>query len=245
MLAVDLTRWRVMGWWLVGNSPWKRFRLGIKRAIDVVVAGSILVVLSPIYVVIYVLVQVKMGRPAIFTQQRPGFHGEPFMVQKFRTMINTTHDEQGNRLGDAERTPKLGHLLRKTSLDELPQLVSVLKGDMSLVGPRPLLMEYLPQYTPEQMRRHDVRPGITGWAQVNGRNNTKFSERFVLDVWYVDNWSLKLDMIIVLKTIKRVLRGSGVVTGQGVEEFDDLGFLMHREQGSTAPQGSVAKDGEN
>lgn len=192
------------------------------------VAGGLLIVLSPVYLVVYVLVQIMMGRPAIFKQARPGLKGKPFMVQKFRTMINQTHDADGNRLSDAERTPKLGHLLRKTSLDELPQLVSVVKGDMSLVGPRPLLMEYLPKYTPEQMRRHDVRPGITGWAQVNGRNNTKFSERFRMDVWYVDNWSLKLDIVIILKTIKRVAGGSGVVTGQAYSEFDDLGFLKHR-----------------
>lgn len=207
------------------GGPWKRFRLSIKRAIDVLVAGGALLILSPVYLVIYVLVNIKMGRPAIFTQQRPGLHGDPFMVRKFRTMINATHDEEGNRLGDAQRTPKLGHFLRKTSLDELPQLVSVLRGDMSLIGPRPLLMSYLPQYTPEQMRRHEMRPGITGWAQVNGRNNTKFSERFKLDVWYVDNWSLTLDAKILLTTIKRVIRGSGVVTGQSAEDFDDLGFL--------------------
>lgn len=204
---------------------WRRLRLGIKRAIDVIMAGGLLILLAPVYLIVFILVHLRMGRPAIFTQQRPGLHGNPFMVRKFRTMMNQTHDAEGNRLGDAERTPKLGHFLRKTSLDELPQLVSVVKGDMSLVGPRPLLMEYLPKYTPEQMRRHAMRPGITGWAQVNGRNNTRFSERFKMDVWYVDNWSLKLDLIIVMKTIKRVLGGSGVVTGQSVEEFDDLGFL--------------------
>lgn len=207
------------------EGNWKRFRLKVKRAIDIVVAGGLLLVLSPVYLTVYVLVRIKMGSPAIFTQTRPGLHGEPFMVRKFRTMITATHDSKGNPLGDAERTPKLGLMLRKTSLDELPQLISVLRGDMSLIGPRPLLMEYLPKYTPEQMRRHEMRPGITGWAQVNGRNNTKFSERFRMDVWYVDNWSLLLDLKIMLKTIKRVVRGSGVVTGQKVEDFDDLGFL--------------------
>ena len=204
---------------------WNQFRLRVKRAIDILVAGGLLLVLSPIYLVVYVLVRIKMGSPAIFTQTRPGLHGKPFMVRKFRTMITATHEKNGNPLGDAERTPQLGLMLRKTSLDELPQLISVLRGDMSLIGPRPLLMEYLPKYTPEQMRRHEMRPGITGWAQVNGRNNTKFSERFILDVWYVDNWSLLLDLKIILKTIKRVASGSGVVTGQKVEEFDDLGFL--------------------
>lgn len=206
-------------------SSWKRIRLKVKRAIDIVIAGGLLLVLSPVYLAVYVLVRIKMGSPAIFTQQRPGLHGQPFMVRKFRTMTAATTDLEGRPLGDAERTPQLGITLRKTSLDELPQLVSVLRGDMSLIGPRPLLMEYLPKYTAEQKRRHDMRPGITGWAQVNGRNNTRFSERFKLDVWYVDHWSLKLDAIILLKTIKRVIGGSGVVTGQKVEDFDDLGFL--------------------
>lgn len=204
---------------------WKRFRLGIKRLIDIVVAGGLLIVLSPVYLAVYILVRLKMGRPAIFTQIRPGLHGKPFSVRKFRTMITATTDASGRLLGDAERTPALGQTLRKTSLDELPQLVSVLRGDMSLVGPRPLLMEYLPKYTAEQARRHDMRPGITGWAQVNGRNYTRFSERFRLDVWYVDNWSLMLDARIMWKTVLNVVRGSGVVTGQSVEDFDDVGFL--------------------
>lgn len=209
----------------MGQNPWRRFRLGIKRGIDIVVSVAALIVLSPVYLATYLLVLLKMGSPAIFTQLRPGLHGEPFMVRKFRTMIMSTSDESGNLLADAERTPKLGHILRKTSLDELPQLISVLRGDMSLIGPRPLRIAYLDRYTSEQARRHDMRPGITGLAQVNGRNSTKFSERFILDVWYVDNWSLLLDFKIILKTIKRVAGGSGVVTGQKVEDFDDLGFL--------------------
>jgi lipopolysaccharide/colanic/teichoic acid biosynthesis glycosyltransferase len=131
----------------------------------------------------------------------------------------------GRRLTDAERIGRLGTFLRKTSLDELPQLLNVLRGDMSLVGPRPLLIEYLDKYTSEQARRHEMRPGITGWAQVNGRNYTKFSERFRLDVWYVDNWSLMLDARILWRTVLNVVRGSGVVTGQSVEDFDDVGFL--------------------
>ena len=226
--------------------PWRRFRLGIKRVVDVLVSGALLVVLSPVYLIVYVLVQSKMGRPAIFTQQRPGLYGRPFIVRKFRTMVTSTTDCDGNMLGDADRTPAFGHFLRKTSLDEIPQLVSVFKGDMSLIGPRPLLMQYLPRYNPEQMRRHDMRPGITGWAQVNGRNTTKFSERFRMDVWYVDNWSLRLDVIILLKTVKRVLRGSGVVTGQSVDDFDDLGFLTQADsiQTSTRQQpDSMSKEG--
>ena len=209
----------------VGQQPWRRLRLGIKRAIDVTIAAVALVLLSPVYLAVYGLVRVRMGHPVIFTQARPGLHGKPFVVRKFRTMVTATHSNDGRVLGDADRTPKLGLFLRKTSLDELPQLISVLRGDMSLVGPRPLLMEYLPQYTPEQARRHDMRPGITGWAQVNGRNYTKFSERFRLDVWYVDNWSLMLDAKILAMTVRNVARGSGVITGQNVEDFDDVGFL--------------------
>lgn len=207
------------------TGGWKRFRLGIKRLADIVISGGLLIALSPVYLAVYVLVRLKMGRPAIFTQVRPGLNGQPFSVRKFRTMITATTDADGRLLGDSERTPALGQMLRKTSLDELPQLVSVLRGDMSLIGPRPLLMEYLPKYTPEQARRHDMRPGITGWAQVNGRNYTRFSERFRLDVWYVDNWSLLLDARILFKTVLNVARGSGVVTGQSVEDFDDVGFL--------------------
>lgn len=208
----------------MGDKPWLRFRLGIKRAIDILVAGGLLFALHPVYLVVYVLVRLKMGSPAIFTQTRPGLHGKPFMVRKFRTMITAIQDEEGNPLGDAERTPQLGLMLRKTSLDELPQLISVLRGDMSLIGPRPLLMEYLPKYTPEQMRRHEMRPGITGWAQVNGRQNALFSQRFENDVWYVDNWSLTLDLRIVIRTVRNVLNGKGVITGQNVMEVDDVGF---------------------
>ena len=213
----------------MGQYPWRRLRFGIKRGIDVIVAGGLLLALFPAYLVIYLIVHHKMGHPAIFTQVRPGLRGKPFVVRKFRTMITTTVDDCGLPLGDAARTPKLGHFLRKTSLDELPQLISVLRGDMSLVGPRPLLMEYLHQYTPEQARRHEMRPGITGWAQVNGRNHTKFSERFKLDVWYVDHWSLMLDAKILWMTARNVAHGSGVITGQNVEDFDDVGFLSGGE----------------
>lgn len=213
----------------MGQHPWIRLRFGIKRAIDVIVAGGLLFALLPLYLAIYVIVRRKLGHPAIFTQVRPGLGGKPFVVRKFRTMITKTVDENGLPLGDAARTPELGHVLRKTSLDELPQLISVLRGDMSLVGPRPLLMEYLDQYTPEQARRHEMRPGITGWAQVNGRNHTKFSERFRLDVWYVDHWSLTLDAKILWMTARNVAHGSGVITGQDVADFDDVGFLSRGE----------------
>lgn len=222
----------------MGGDQWKRFRLGIKRAIDVLVAGGLLIILSPVYIAVYLAIKIRLGEPVIFKQERPGHHGKIFTVQKFRTMMLRS-EVDGRRLRDEERIGRMGRLLRKTSLDELPQLINVLKGEMSLVGPRPLLVEYLPKYTPEQMRRHDMPPGITGWAQVNGRNTTKFSERFKMDVWYVDNWSLKLDLIIVLKTIKRVFGGSGVVTGQSVEEFDDLGFLSSPTQSDDANRKSI------
>lgn len=215
----------------MGQHPWRCLRLGIKRVIDIVVAGGLLFVLFPAYVAIYLIVRFKMGQPAIFTQVRPGLDGRLFIVHKFRTMMVATTDVEGHLLGDAERTPKLGHFLRKTSLDELPQLISVLRGDMSLIGPRPLLMEYLDQYSPEQARRHQMRPGITGWAQVNGRNHTRFSERFRLDVWYIDHWSLTLDAKILWRTVRYVTHGSGVITGQNVMTVDDVGF--NKPQGKT------------
>lgn len=191
---------------------------------DIVLSAAALILFSPIYIVVYALIKVRLGNPVLFQQERPGLHGETFTVQKFRTMM-VRDSADGRRLTDSERIGRLGTFLRKTSLDELPQLVNVLRGDMSLVGPRPLLIEYLPKYTAEQARRHEMRPGITGWAQVNGRNYTKFSERFRLDVWYVDHWSLMLDLRILWMTVRNVVRGSGVITGQSVEDFDDVGFL--------------------
>lgn len=156
-----------------------------------------------------VLVRVKLGSPVFFRQTRPGLHGKPFGMIKFRSMTNAK-DSQGNLLPDSERLPRFGQLLRSTSLDELPELFNVIKGDMSLVGPRPLLMKYLERYTPEQMRRHEVRPGITGWAQVNGRNNVPWEERFAMDVWYVDNRTLLLDIKILWLTVMKVIKRSDV-----------------------------------
>ena len=165
-----------------------------------------IVVIFPIIVLTTLLVRIKIGTPVLFTQERPGLYGKSFCVYKFRTMTNEK-DTSGNLLPDADRLVPFGRFLRSTSLDELPELINVLKGDMSLVGPRPLLMEYLERYTPEQARRHEVRPGITGWAQVNGRNALSWEEKFRLDVWYVDNRSLWLDIKIlfltVWKTVKR------------------------------------------
>jgi lipopolysaccharide/colanic/teichoic acid biosynthesis glycosyltransferase len=181
----------------------------LKRGFDIVVALAALLLLAPVLFVIGCLVRAKLGSPILFQQVRPGRDGLPFRMLKFRTMLDAT-DAQGRHLPDQERLTSFGRLLRSTSLDELPELWNVLEGDMSLVGPRPLLMEYLPLYSPEQARRHEVRPGITGWAQVNGRNALGWDEKFALDVWYVDNRSFGLDLRILAMTIAKVLRRDGI-----------------------------------
>jgi lipopolysaccharide/colanic/teichoic acid biosynthesis glycosyltransferase len=175
-----------------------------KRLFDLSVAVVAIFFLWPVLLVIAILVRVRLGAPVFFRQVRPGLHGKSFEMVKFRTMLDA-RDAQGNLLPDAERMTRLGRFLRSSSLDELPELWNVLKGEMSLVGPRPLLMEYLPLYSDEQRRRHEVRPGITGWAQVNGRNAISWEEKFKLDTWYVENQSLWLDFKIMLKTVKKVL----------------------------------------
>lgn len=177
--------------------------------LDVVGALAGVLLLSPLLLGVALLVRWKLGGIILFRQTRPGLHGKPFQMIKFRTMRDAFRLD-GQLLPDAERMTPLGRFLRSTSLDELPELWNVLKGDMSLVGPRPLLMEYLPLYSPEQARRHDVRPGITGWAQVNGRNAISWEEKFALDVWYVDNRSFWLDLRILLLTIRRVLIRDGI-----------------------------------
>jgi len=185
-----------------------------KRLLDLVLASFGVFLLSPILIILVVLVRFKLGHPIFFRQQRPGLHGKPFTMFKFRTMTNA-RDTQGNLLPDAERMTLFGSFLRSTSLDELPELINVLKGEMSLVGPRPLLMQYLARYTPEQMRRHQVKPGITGWAQISGRNAISWEEKFALDVWYVDNFSLVLDVKIIILTILKTLQREGISeTGQ-------------------------------
>ena len=186
-----------------------RSTLVIKRVFDIFVASFLLLMLAPVMGVLALLIWFTMGAPVLFRQVRPGLHGKPFVMYKFRTMTNK-QDEEGNLLPDEQRLTHLGRFLRSTSLDELPELWNVLKGDMSLVGPRPLLMEYLPLYTPEQFRRHEVKPGITGWAQVNGRNALTWEEKFKLDVWYVDNLSFFLDIKILFLTLWKVLRREGI-----------------------------------
>ena len=185
----------------------------IKRTLDVLVSVAALVVLFPVIAVVALLIHRELGTPVLFCQTRPGKDGKPFQIVKFRTMLDAV-DTQGNSLPDSERMTEFGHLLRSTSLDELPGLWSVLKGEMSLVGPRPLLMEYLPLYSKEQYRRHDVRPGITGWAQVNGRNAISWENKFELDVWYVDNRSFWLDVKILVLTVKKVIVRDGI-SGDG------------------------------
>ena len=180
-----------------------------KRLTDLGIALTALALLWPVLLCLALLVWLKLGVPAFFRQTRPGLHGRPFQLIKFRTMRDA-FDAQGNSLPDAERLTRFGRWLRATSLDELPELWNVLKGDMSLVGPRPLLMEYLPLYTAAQARRHEAKPGITGWAQVNGRNSLSWEEKFELDVWYVDHLSFLLDIKIILLTIKKVLLREGI-----------------------------------
>lgn len=180
---------------------------------DVVGAGLALLVCSPLLLAIALGVRRSLGRPVLFRQTRPGLHGAPFQMLKFRTMADA-RDASGQLLPDEQRLTRFGELLRRTSLDELPELWNVLKGDMSLVGPRPLLMQYLGRYTPQQARRHEVKPGVTGWAQINGRNAISWEKKFELDVWYVDHRSLALDLWIILATIWKTIRREGISAAQ-------------------------------
>jgi len=181
----------------------------MKRLFDFLVSLVLLVVLSPVMLIVAIGVRLDVGSPVLFRQERPGLHGRPFMIYKFRTMRGAGSGEfSGN--DDAQRLTAFGRKLRATSLDELPELWNVLRGDMSLVGPRPLLMRYLPLYSPEQMRRHDVRPGLTGWAQINGRNALNWDDKFRLDTWYVDHRSLMLDLQILLRTAAVVFTRKGI-----------------------------------
>ena len=180
-----------------------------KRWFDLIITLPAVILISPLLIMVAFLIRLKLGSPVFFFQKRPGLHGRPFNLIKFRTMTDD-QDANGNLLPDGERITSLGHSLRRSSLDELPELLNVIKGDMSLVGPRPLLMQYLDRYTPEQARRHEVKPGITGWAQVNGRNALTWEEKFELDIWYVDHQSLWFDMKIILLTIWEILKREGI-----------------------------------
>ena len=223
----------------------------IKRLLDIILSGLALFILSPILLVVAILVRVKLGSPVIFKQERPGYKGNIFKMYKFRTMLDPqTRDgrkltdkerleciEKGiDILTDEERLPKLGRILRTTSLDELPELWNIFIGDMSIVGPRPLATIYLPYYTKEEMRRHDVRPGLTGWAQVHGRNSASWRKRFEYDLYYVDNCSLFLDMKTIFQTIVVVFKHEDI--GQGIEKPESFNTVRQREW----DQGVVVKD---
>ena len=204
----------------------------MRRLIDLTGASILSILLSPVLAGLALAIRFSMGRPILFRQQRPGYKGEPFEVYKFRSMKDAV-DTEGELLPDEERLTKVGVFMRQLSLDELPQLWNILKGDMSFIGPRPLLMEFLRWYTPEQMRRHDVKPGVTGWAQVQGRHDIPFSKRLALDVWYVDNRSPRLDMKIVGLTFLKVLSMRGAQPAQTDAEVDDVGLhdAVRRERG--------------
>lgn len=181
----------------------------VKRLSDLLLASLALILFSPVFLILSILVAIRNGFPILFRQKRPGLRGEIFTIYKFRTMKDAV-DEAGEPLPDAQRLTRLGRFLRGASLDELPELINILKGDMSLVGPRPLLVQYLPLYSEQQARRHEVLPGLTGWAQVNGRNALTWQEKFALDVWYVDHWTFWLDVKIVARTIVKVLKREGI-----------------------------------
>ena len=194
----------------------------VKKIVDLVIATCILILTSPIIILSMLLVRFFLGAPILFKQDRPGLHGEPFKIIKLRTMRDSSN-EHGEQMSDAQRLTVLGKILRKTSIDELPTMINVLKGDMSIVGPRPLLMRYLPLYNEEQSRRHEVKPGVTGWAQVNGRNAISWENKFKLDVWYVDNHSFLLDCKIILRTIGKVLQRKGVTADGEATTSEFLG----------------------
>lgn len=199
----------------------------IKRLIDILLASIALVLLAIPMAVLAIIVRLNLGSPVVFRQQRPGLHGKPFQMMKFRSMTNQK-DENGNLLPDAQRLTKFGKMLRASSLDELPELLNVIKGDMSLVGPRPLLMQYLERYDQVQMRRHEVRPGITGYAQIKGRNTLSWEDKFALDVWYVDNWTIWLDFKIMFATIGKVIKREGVSTAGEATAKEFMGNSTER-----------------
>ncbi|WP_404475097.1 sugar transferase [Vreelandella venusta] len=202
----------------------------LKRQIDIVVSMLGLILLSPIMIIIAIMVRYKLGSPVLFRQYRPGLNGQPFEIFKFRSMLDT-HNENGEELSEKDRLTPFGRRLRSTSLDELPELWNVLKGEMSLVGPRPLLMEYLPHYNAYEARRHEMRPGITGWAQVNGRNAISWEKKFDYDIWYVDSQTFLLDMKILFLTIKKVLVREGVSYSSEVAMPNFKVSKLHKDKG--------------
>jgi sugar transferase EpsL len=214
------------------HQDWRRGYRPVKRGIDVVGSLVLLVVGSPFLLVIAGAVRVALGSPVLFRQQRPGLGGKPFILYKFRTMTSAC-DANGGLLPDAQRLTRFGRFLRSSSLDELPELFNVLRGDMSLVGPRPLLMQYIGRYSTEQMRRHDVRPGITGWVQVNGRNALSWEQKFEFDVWYVDHVSLRLDVKILVRTVASIVRRDGISLEGHATTVEFLGTPAPSDQ--TAP----------
>lgn len=201
----------------------------IKRLLDIILSGIALIVLSPVLLIVAVLIRVKLGSPVIFCQQRPGKDEKIFNLYKFRTMRNAVDSKTGEQLPDEQRLDKFGKIIRSSSLDELPELLNILKGDMSIVGPRPLLVKYLPLYNEKQKHRHDVRPGLTGWAQVHGRNLLSWEERFLLDVWYVKNVSFLIDVKIVILTIRCIFIREGIssATSETMEEFTGTKEQIH------------------
>lgn len=204
----------------------------IKRLLDIIGASLGLVILSPVIALVALAIWLNMGTPVVFRQVRPGYKGRLFTIYKFRTMRNATGPD-GRPLPDEQRLTTLGKIIRKTSMDELPQLVNVIKGEMSFVGPRPLLTAYLERYSPEQARRHDVPPGITGWAQVNGRNAISWEQKFEYDVWYVDNWSLLLDLRILALTLLKVVRPEGISQAGSATMEEFMGSPATSENGES------------
>lgn len=202
-----------------------------KRLLDLALTTPALICLSPVFAVVMLLVRWKLGSPILFRQQRPGLGGRPFVMLKFRTMTDA-RDISGDLLPDAERLPTFGQFLRSTSLDELPELINVLRGEMSLVGPRPLLMRYLERYTPAQMRRHDVRPGITGWAQVNGRNAISWEKKFDLDIWYVEHCSFWLDIQVLWMTILKVIKRADINEANQATQSEFMGTSLNADKAS-------------
>ncbi|MCI9662260.1 MAG: sugar transferase [Lachnospiraceae bacterium] len=207
----------------------------IKRILDILLSLCGILILSPVYLILWILVRSKLGRPALFTQERPGRKEKIFKLYKFRSMTDA-RDEKGQPLPDEVRLTRFGKILRSTSLDELPELFNILKGDMSLIGPRPLLVRYLPYYTKEERRRHDVRPGLTGLAQVNGRNALGWEDRFAFDLEYVDNCSFFMDLKVLGMTVGKVLKRSGTLSGadQTVADFDEYRKAQGQAQGEAA-----------